>query len=319
MKKIIFLTLFVFGIMGLSANAQTKKPDKIFRKDGGLIEGKVINASVGKVEYLNLLENDGVVYIVSGYDVAKIEYADGTIKDYTLKDKKKKVATTTITDKSKPSESAYKPTTVKKTSRTKKGFLDSPRFVLGFGVEGTYVLEPLSKKWVSVNDSAAIQQGYGFNIQADYHITKGVGFSFGVGLNQWQVQRNFLQKEAKTQVNTIQYSSLDKFSMIPIHLGLKLYIAKGFYIMPDATYNVISSKLETKDGLVQNPSGNNVYKFSSNNIGYGGGIGCEVYKSPFVIDLSARFQTANFNQFRGIDEPLSYAGLRLNIGFDIAK
>lgn len=318
MKIVITLTLVIFGLIGFSVNAQTKKPDKIFRKDGGVIEGKVINASVGKVEYLNLSENDGVVYIVSGYDVAKIEYADGTIKDYTLKEKKKKIPTTTITEKSKPSD-YDKTITIKKVSPSKKGFLDSPRFVVGIGVEGTYVLEPLSKRWVATNDSAAIQQGYGYIFQADYHITKGVAFNFGIGLNQWKVQRNYLQREAKSQVNTIQYTSTDNFLMIPIQAGLKFYIAKGFYLMPNATYNLLSSKLITKDGLVQNPNGNNEFKFSSNNIGYGGSIGCEVYKRPLIIDLSARFQTANFNKFRSIDEPLSYAGLRLGIGFDVAR
>ncbi|MEA5461060.1 hypothetical protein VB796_18505 [Arcicella sp. LKC2W] len=297
------------------------KTDRIIRKDGGVVEGIIVSISAGKVEYKNI-NDDGLIYMLSGADVAKVEYADGTIKDLSLKSKKEK----TVKEKTEREKIVKVKTEKKKVQSFEnqvtnqqpvakpRQLLDIPRFVIGIGGEGTYALEPLSKKWVGTNDSLGIQQGFGVSIRTDVHLSKFVAFSFSAGINQWQIQRNYILKDVKTQTTTTQYSSLDKFVMIPLQAGFKFYIAKGFYIMPEASFNIVSSDFKNNDGEIANPNGNTKISSSLSKVGYGGSIGAEVYKLPFVIDISARLHTVKAEDFRTIGEPLYFAGLRLGIG-----
>jgi hypothetical protein len=299
--------------------------DKIVRKDGRIIEGKIVSANVGKVEYKTLSDDDGTIYMVSGADISKIEYADGTVKDFIAKDKKPqkntipKVKKEVVKTEKKNVQISENQVSKQKPINKPSPVSDTPRFVVGIGGEGTYALEPLSKKWVATNDSAGIQQGYGISLRTDIHLSKLVAFSLTAGYNQWQIQRNYILKDVKTQSTTTQYSSLDALSIIPIQAGFKFYIAKGFYIMPEASFNFIASDFKNNDGDVANPNGTSKISASLSKVGFGGSVGCEVYKLPFVIDVSAHIHTIKAESFRNIGEPLYFAGLRLGIGFAPSK
>lgn len=298
--------------------------DRIIRKDGGIVEGKIVNASPGKIEYKNPDDKEETIYFISGADVAKIEYADGRIVDMTASVKPPSAKKEKNKDKPKSDP------VVKKQNRKKITFdqeiagqsgkgkprqlLDIPRFVIGVGAEASYVLEPLSKKWVSTSDSIGLQQGFGGSLRADLHVTKGIALSLGAGYNVWQVKRNYVTTDITTNTKVVQYATQDKFQVIPIQAGIKLYLMKGFYLMPEASFNIITASSSYKDGIVVNPNGNKTSSTSVSKIGYGGSIGCEIYKLPTVIDISVRFQVINAEQFRSLNEPLYYAGLRLGIG-----
>jgi hypothetical protein len=301
------------------------KVDKIVRKDGRIIEGKIVSMSIGKVEYKSLSDDDGTVYMVSGADISKVEYSDGTVKDFIAKDKKSQTPKTSKEKKDVSKTEKKKIQTFEnqvsnqKPNGKPRQLLDIPRFVVGIGGEGTYALEPLSKKWVATNDSAGIQQGFGISLRTDIHLSKFVAFSLTAGYNQWQVQRNYILKDVKTQTTTTQYSSLDALSIIPIQAGFKFYVAKGFYIMPEGSFNFIASDFKNNDGEVANPNGTSNISASLSKVGFGGSVGCEVYKLPFVIDISAHVHTVKAETFRNIGEPLYFAGLRLGIGFAPSK
>ena len=290
----------------------TAKADKIIRKDGRVIQGKIVSVSPGKVEYKSLDTNDLSVYMVSGADVTKLEYADGTTRELLEKNKKTKATPKkNVTFEQQVAQHSV----VAKPRR----LLDLPKFVFGIGVDGLYVLEPLSKQWVASGDSTGIQQGVGFSVNTDIHLTKGIALSLLTGYHQWQVQRNYTLKDLATQAKSTQYSTVDKFGIIPLQAGLKLYLAKGFYINPNASFNLITTTFTNKDGDIPNPNGVGATTSSLSKVGYGGNLGFEVYKLPFVIDFSARFQVVNAESFRNIGEPLYYAGLRLGIGFAVDK
>jgi hypothetical protein len=299
-----------------------EKSDRIVRKGGQVINGKIISVSPQLVKYTTTDANKGEEFMLSGKDVERVEYADGTIKDFSSKSNKKKDPNSSTKkpkkDTRKKDDFSQQVAKQKKSSKPRQ-LLDIPRLVIGVGAEGTYILEPLSKQWVAANDSAGLQQGIGLSFRADFHITKGIALSASVGYNLWQVQRNYVSKDLQTQTNIVQYSSTDKFGIIPVQAGIKLYLAKGFYIMPEASYNIIVSNYSNNNGAVPNPNGTIQVDTKLSKLGYGGSIGFEVYKKSFIIDVSARFNMIQANNFRNFNEPLTYAGLRLGIGFGIDK
>lgn len=299
-------------------NKAKEKTEKIIKKDGSTIEGKIINVTKDKIEYTNPYSYDGAVYVVSGIEVSKVVYPDGSTKSMASLSKafKEKKDKPKVEKKDKIKIQTFEKQYVQQNQTSKpKQVSDLPHFVITAGVDGNYVLEPLSKRWVATDDSAAIQQGIGASLRADLHLTKGIALSATIGFNQWQVQRNYISTDPVSKSKIIQYSSSDKFQTIPIQLGFKLYIANGFYLQPQGTFNLISSTLANKDENILNPNGNGTTKTSLSKIGYGGSIGCEIYKLPFVVDMSVFVQSINANGYKGIDEPLYYTGLRLGVGF----
>jgi len=78
MKKLIYLVL-LFSLIGV-AGAQAQ--DKIYKKDGGVIEAKIIEIGSQEVKYKVFANLNGPIYTVNKSDLLNIKYENGTVEDF---------------------------------------------------------------------------------------------------------------------------------------------------------------------------------------------------------------------------------------------
>ncbi len=84
MKKIFFLiTLFI------CASQLLKAQDKIYRKNGKIVEAKVLEIGSAEIKYKEYNNPDGPIYILETDRIKKIVFADGKVQTFTdnFKDK----------------------------------------------------------------------------------------------------------------------------------------------------------------------------------------------------------------------------------------
>jgi hypothetical protein len=79
MKKLLILAaaLLLSSVISFSQ-------DKIYRKNGKIIEAKIIEISTDEIKYRELKNPDGPVYVLETDRISKIVYADGKTEKFTL-------------------------------------------------------------------------------------------------------------------------------------------------------------------------------------------------------------------------------------------
>jgi len=75
MKKLIF---FLLTITSFTSNGQ----DLIHKKDGTIIQSKVLEITVSVIKYKKFTNQEGPTYEISKTDVSKIVYPDGSVDDF---------------------------------------------------------------------------------------------------------------------------------------------------------------------------------------------------------------------------------------------
>ncbi len=78
MKKIIYLSL-LFILLGI---IQSKAQDKIYKKDGAVLEAKVTEVGSSEIKYKAFANLNGPVYTIFKGDILKIVYENGNIENY---------------------------------------------------------------------------------------------------------------------------------------------------------------------------------------------------------------------------------------------
>lgn len=78
MKKLIYLT-FLFLSVGI---IQAKAQDKIYKKDGGVLETKVTEVGSNEIKYKVFANLNGPIYTISKSAILKIVYENGTVETY---------------------------------------------------------------------------------------------------------------------------------------------------------------------------------------------------------------------------------------------
>ncbi|MBD3749037.1 MAG: hypothetical protein IE931_06035 [Sphingobacteriales bacterium] len=78
MKKLIYLTLLFLSIGIIQAKAQ----DKIYKKDGGVLETKVTEVGNTEIKYKVFANLNGPIYTISKSAILKIVYENGTVETY---------------------------------------------------------------------------------------------------------------------------------------------------------------------------------------------------------------------------------------------
>ena len=93
MKKILLLTLLL-----CAAFIFTKAQDKIYRKNGKIIEAKVLEVGASEIKYSEFANPDGPIYVLEADRIIKIVYENGKIEKFSddLTDKERYIG-----DKSK--------------------------------------------------------------------------------------------------------------------------------------------------------------------------------------------------------------------------
>ncbi len=201
-------------------------------------------------------------------------------------------------------ESRRQPVKTRRESGRLPGNALAARPLLSFsiGADGLYMLG--NANWVSEDERTGFRQGIGGSVVLDYHPLSFLALSLRGGYYNWQVDRDYVENGA------VQFSSISKFTLIPVHLGLKLYPYKGVYVMPEAGYDLYT--FDYDDGTTQSEV------IKGGNIGYGGSVGVEVRSKSLLLDIALRYQLLAVedlgNGFTQIG-PASYAGVRVGVGF----
>lgn len=78
MKKLIYLT-FLFLSVGI---IQAKAQDKIYKKDGGVLETKVTEVGSNEIKYKVFANLNGPIYTISKSAILKIVYENGNVETY---------------------------------------------------------------------------------------------------------------------------------------------------------------------------------------------------------------------------------------------
>nr|MBC7612395.1 hypothetical protein [Pseudopedobacter sp.] len=78
MKKIIYLS-FLFIFLGI---LQSKAQDKIYKKDGTVLEAKVTEVGSSEIKYKAFANLNGPVYTIAKAAILKITYENGNVENY---------------------------------------------------------------------------------------------------------------------------------------------------------------------------------------------------------------------------------------------
>lgn len=183
-------------------------------------------------------------------------------------------------------------------------------FALTLGGGGTYLISPLTSQWVLPENGLGILYGFLGDAQLVLNVTPKVGVMLGGGKSFTAVRKNYITEDI------FQYSSDHRIDNIPIALGVRFYMGKTLYFEPQLGYNLM--KLSTTTS-VKHPFGQYETLDEATKFTFGGGIGVDIRKGNFSTDIKVLFMTSDNQDTFGIIQPLTYAGVRLGIGFGTKK
>jgi hypothetical protein len=191
------------------------------------------------------------------------------------------------------------------------------RIHLTLGPEFSYYPDPINNNRAWLNDSTGfgMKQNIGASIRFDYRLLKPLAVSITAGYFGWELARRY------TRNGTNEYTETKRLTQIPVQLGVKIYPAGGFYIMPEAGANFLFASVKTSD-THPTPANESV---QSTPITYGASLGYEIRAKALLLDLSVRYQILNVNNFsykefkQNLNEQVNIASIRLGIGFNTFK
>lgn len=189
----------------------------------------------------------------------------------------------------------------------KKNNLD---FTVTVGGGGTYIPGGISDQWVVPENGLGVLYGFFGDVNAMVKVSKVFGVSASVGKSFTSVRKNYVTEGVP------QYSSDQKIDNIPVTLGVRIYLGKTFYFEPQLGYNLMSLDTETSE---EHPFGEYQSTDEDKKFTFGGALGLDIRKGNMAFNLAGQFLTSDNQETFGIIQPLSYAGLRLGIGFGTKK
>ncbi len=78
----MYLKTIILSVLALSAFCATYAQDKIYKRDGEIIEAKVKEVSPQSITYKRFDNQDGPEYSINKNDVEKIKYQNGTVDEF---------------------------------------------------------------------------------------------------------------------------------------------------------------------------------------------------------------------------------------------
>ncbi|MBD2751845.1 porin family protein [Spirosoma validum] len=303
----------------------TSKVDQITLIDQTVVQGKVSRRDDRKLYYTKPETPDGPQYELLLSRLDHIRYADG--KEETFR--KAVGSTPSVGISSAPSAPASQPD--RSTEKEPKSQLTeysapsaSARYSNAFGrlqatigPEFAYYPDPVNKDRAWLNDSTGfgMKQNIGASLRVDYRLLKPLAISITAGYFGWELVRRY------TREGVDEYTETKRLTQIPVQLGVKIYPAGGFYIMPEAGATFLFASVKTSD-MHPIPADESA---KSTPITYGASLGYEIRSKALLFDLSLRYQLLNVNNLnyaafnQSLSEQVNIASIRLGIGFNAIK
>ncbi len=323
------------AVAGPPLSGGGSRPDLIVLKGGDrLIEARDVVVDGKNLRYHRASDPSGKLQTIALNKVQGIRFADGreeklvavvrekttkvktaktkTPKEKTAKAPKPKAPKTTV-----PKQVASKPKTpaAEKLPRPASDPRSFYRINLTVGPELAYFPSGLNKDWVSDSVGLGLQQNLGFSLRFDYRVARPVAISLTAGYSGWELVRRYTLNGAD------QYQETQKLTRIPLQLGVKVYLVKGLYLMPEGGVNLLMSSIKTSEA---HPSPQST-STTTTPITYGASLGYEAHLGKALVELSARYQILdvkdlNLNTLgQSYSNQVQFASVRLGIGFSARR
>jgi opacity protein-like surface antigen len=257
------------------------------------------------VQYRVSSDPAGKVYSLPADQVARVEYADGRVVPGGA------LAATAAAPDASPTRPQGTPVVVNSGLSTGRSRPDYYRLHFTLGAEGAYFPDQLNARWNDDSLGLGMNQTIGFNARLDYRIVRPLAVSITGGYWTWELVRSY------TLNGEEQYQETRQMTRIPLQLGLKLYVFRGLYLMPEGGIVLTRTRVSTSETHPEPTS----TSASLTPLTYGGSIGCEIGAGPALIDISARYQILDVKdlslsaQQGAFSERAQSVGIRIGIGF----
>lgn len=180
-----------------------------------------------------------------------------------------------------------------------------------FNAEGAYIPQRVSPQWAADQIGLGLRQGIGGSVSYNRRIIKWAGLFISTGYMQWETERQYKENDV------IIYNSTDKLQRIPLQLGVKIYPAHNFYLMPQISAQWVTLSGTTSETHIipsLNSRQNTLY------FGLGGDFGFEFSGKKMITDIGIGFsvlpkKTYELTSFYSLTNRLSFFSIRAGIGF----
>ena len=271
--KSTFLLLILVAITSISVKAQ----DKIYRKNGKVLEVKIIEIGATDIKYKNLNDADGPIYVLETDRVKKIITADGKVQVFSdnLKDKESYEGQLTKAIKINFFSPLY--------GYTEIGYEQSigvgKSYEVSVGFIGLGKSEPLdfydrfsstSRNVRKGQAGAFVSAGYKFNKLPDFiffgrtkmsHLMQGTYFKPAVYVGHYK--ENIIISKANN--SSLVSKQNVTFGALQLELGKQRVFGEKFLL---DTYFGIGYGIDNKKDTYQYENTNNNYQYYSENAAY---------------------------------------------------
>lgn len=269
--KLKFLMILLLAVISISVKAQ----DKIYRKNGKILEVKLIEIGTTDIKYKNLNDPDGPIYVLETDRVKKIVTADGKVQVFSdnLKDKESYEGQLTKAIKVNFFSPLYgyfefgyeKSTGVGKSYEVSVG-------IIGLGKsEPLYLYDNYSTNSKNVKRGQAggfISAGYKFNKLPDFiffgktrmsHLMQGTYFKPTVYVGHYK--ENIIISKSSIAQSVISKQNVT-FGALQLELGKQRVFGEKFIL---DTYFGIGYGFDNKKDTYQYENTNNSYQYYNDN------------------------------------------------------
>lgn len=271
--KSTFLLLILVAITSISVKAQ----DKIYRKNGKVLEVKIIEIGATDIKYKNLNDTDGPIYVLETDRVKKIITADGKVQVFSdnLKDKESYEGQLTKAIKINFFSPLYGYTEIgyEQSIGVGKSYEVSVGFI-GLGKSeqlNIYDNNNYSTRNVKKGQAGAfISAGYKFNKLPDFiffgrtkmsHLMQGTYFKPAVYVGHYK--ENIIISKANN-ASLVSKQNVT-FGALQLELGKQRVFGEKFLL---DTYFGIGYGIDNKKDTYQYENTNNNYQYYSENAAY---------------------------------------------------
>ncbi|NIJ52301.1 hypothetical protein [Dyadobacter arcticus] len=264
-----------------SIGHQGPRPDRIYLKDGRVIECNIIENGMEEVKYVVATDNSRRVRSIRRKEILRVERTS---------------TADNVLPKNQPSGTNYS------------------YYALNFGLDMAQIVAGKSALWADDTRGLGLKMGFGASLQLSKRFSRRLGASLRVGYLQWETEK--ISRENGTTV----YSASQKLQQMFCQIAPNLYLLDGLYLSPYVGIQQIVLKGRYSDShpyvLLAVSPGETQSAFC---FGYGGRMGYEItsrarqYSIELLYGIVAR-NFAGLQSYTKVNDPIHYVGGRIGIG-----
>ena len=213
-----------------------QQPDRIYKKDRGVIECRIIDFNAKEVKYVVITDDSQRIRTISRKEVERVE--QNTVKDNApvVGEVSKKIPTK-VPEKDSPPARVDAPQSVKKqeipqkqteevTTQRKTSQSEYAYSSYTLGIEASQMLAIESSPWVDERKGLGLKRAIGSSMRYTKRLNRAIGLVAEVGFTKWASEYRFSKDADLLYVYSVGLSRAS------VSIGSKLYFGKAFYVLP---------------------------------------------------------------------------------------